>query len=108
MALKERTHYASVSSVDAAARLPRGEGEPFASKVHDATVAVVSGSNIGLGFAVAEELLLKGCHVVLAVRNAEKGRHAAKRLEEATGRLPDVLPSRPSILTICSDSFVPR
>ncbi|MDX1883524.1 SDR family NAD(P)-dependent oxidoreductase [Mycolicibacterium sp. 120270] len=42
--------------------------------------AVVTGANTGLGFETAAALAAKGAHVVLAVRNIEKGNEAAARI----------------------------
>src|SRR6185312_2060744 len=53
--------------------------------------AVVTGANNGLGLATTRELLRHGAHVVLACRNAEKGRTALELLRpaavEAVGEL---------------------
>jgi NAD(P)-dependent dehydrogenase (short-subunit alcohol dehydrogenase family) len=46
--------------------------------------AVVTGANTGLGYETAAALAAKGAHVVLAVRNLEKGEEAARRIEQAT------------------------
>lgn len=48
-------------------------------------VAVVTGANTGLGFETAAALAHKGAHVVLAVRNLEKGKAAVERI---AGRSP--------------------
>jgi NAD(P)-dependent dehydrogenase (short-subunit alcohol dehydrogenase family) len=40
-------------------------------------VAVITGSNTGLGYETAAALATRGAHVVLAVRNLEKGKRAA-------------------------------
>ncbi|WP_333891800.1 SDR family NAD(P)-dependent oxidoreductase [Mycolicibacterium gadium] len=46
--------------------------------------AVITGANTGLGYETAAALAAKGAHVVLAVRNLEKGKAAARRIEQAT------------------------
>ncbi|WP_123027034.1 SDR family NAD(P)-dependent oxidoreductase [Mycolicibacterium stellerae] len=46
--------------------------------------AVVTGSNTGLGFETAAALAAKGAHVVLAVRNVDKGNQAAARIGDRT------------------------
>ncbi|MFE3071700.1 SDR family NAD(P)-dependent oxidoreductase [Streptomyces sp. NPDC059247] len=48
-------------------------------------IAVVTGANTGLGFQTAAALAAKGAHVVLAVRDTDKGRTAAERI---TARSP--------------------
>lgn len=42
---------------------------------------VITGANSGLGFEAARRIAAAGAHVVLAVRNVEKGRDAAARIE---------------------------
>ncbi|TQL69788.1 NAD(P)-dependent dehydrogenase (short-subunit alcohol dehydrogenase family) [Nocardioides albertanoniae] len=44
-------------------------------------VAVVTGANTGLGFETARMLAEHGAHVVMAVRDAEKGKQAAARID---------------------------
>jgi NAD(P)-dependent dehydrogenase (short-subunit alcohol dehydrogenase family) len=44
-------------------------------------VAVVTGANTGLGYWTAEMLADKGAHVVLAVRNLDKGKDAVDRIK---------------------------
>lgn len=46
--------------------------------------AVVTGANTGLGFETAAALAGRGAHVVLAVRNLEKGKQAASTITAAT------------------------
>ncbi|MEU2572952.1 SDR family NAD(P)-dependent oxidoreductase [Streptomyces anulatus] len=50
-----------------------------AEQIPDQTgrVSVVTGANSGLGLATARALARRGCHVILAVRDEEKGRRAA-------------------------------
>jgi NAD(P)-dependent dehydrogenase (short-subunit alcohol dehydrogenase family) len=46
--------------------------------------AVITGANTGLGYETAGALAAKGAHVVLAVRNLEKGKAAADLIARAT------------------------
>ena len=46
--------------------------------------AVITGANTGLGYETASALAAKGAHVVLAVRNLEKGKVAADLITSAT------------------------
>ncbi|OBF31597.1 short-chain dehydrogenase [Mycobacterium sp. ACS1612] len=46
-------------------------------------VAVVTGANTGLGYETATALAAKGAHVVIAVRNLEKGKAAADLIARA-------------------------
>ncbi|HET8940294.1 MAG TPA: oxidoreductase [Polyangiales bacterium] len=52
-------------------------------------LAIVTGSNSGIGFEAARMLALRGAHVVLACRNMEKGRAALERIsrERADAKL---------------------
>lgn len=47
-------------------------------------MAVITGANTGLGYETAAALAAKGAHVVLAVRNLDKGKDAARRIEQST------------------------
>lgn len=47
-------------------------------------VAVITGANTGIGYETALLLACKGAHVVLAVRNVDKGRAAADRIAQQT------------------------
>jgi len=47
---------------------------------------IVTGASSGIGFVAARELAGKGAHVVLAVRNTEKGENAMQRIR---GEYPD-------------------
>ncbi|MEV0298353.1 SDR family NAD(P)-dependent oxidoreductase [Nocardia sp. NPDC050710] len=46
-------------------------------------LAVVTGANSGLGFEAARALAAHGASVVLAVRDVDKGKHAANRIADA-------------------------
>ena len=46
--------------------------------------AVITGANTGLGYETAAALAAKGAHVILAVRNLDKGKEAASRIKAAT------------------------
>ncbi|MGZ4527595.1 MAG: SDR family NAD(P)-dependent oxidoreductase, partial [Mycobacterium sp.] len=47
-------------------------------------VAVVTGANTGIGFHTAAVLAYRGAHVVLGVRNLEKGNAALSRIVAAS------------------------
>jgi NAD(P)-dependent dehydrogenase (short-subunit alcohol dehydrogenase family) len=49
-------------------------------------VAIVTGSNTGLGYETARVLAARGAHVVLAVRNVEKGQAAAAKISGISPR----------------------
>jgi NAD(P)-dependent dehydrogenase (short-subunit alcohol dehydrogenase family) len=55
-----------------------------AAHVPDQTgrVAVITGANTGIGFEAAAVLAGKGVHIVMAVRDLEKGRNAASRIAD--------------------------
>ncbi|OBG87370.1 short-chain dehydrogenase [Mycobacterium sp. E802] len=46
-------------------------------------IAIVTGSNTGLGYETARVLAAKGAHVLIAVRNLDKGRDAVERITKA-------------------------
>ncbi len=50
-------------------------------------VAIVTGGNSGLGYATAKALADHGAHVVLAVRDVNKGRAAARRMSQDNHRV---------------------
>jgi NAD(P)-dependent dehydrogenase (short-subunit alcohol dehydrogenase family) len=57
-----------------------------AADVPDQTgrVAIITGSNTGIGYGAAAVLAAKGAHTVLAVRNLDKGNDAAARIKNAS------------------------
>ena len=55
-------------------------------------VAVITGANTGLGYETARALAEHGAHVVLAVRNLDKGKDAAARITAASPRAGVALP----------------
>jgi NAD(P)-dependent dehydrogenase (short-subunit alcohol dehydrogenase family) len=48
-------------------------------------VVIVTGANTGLGYHTGATLAFRGAHVVLAVRNLEKGNAALARIVAAAG-----------------------
>ena len=63
-----------------------GDGKWTAADVPDQSgrVAIVTGSNTGIGYEAAAVLARAGAHVVLAVRNPEKGNAALARIVAAS------------------------
>ena len=60
--------------------------------------AVITGANTGLGYETAAALAAKGAHVVLAVRNFEKGEEAARRIDAGhTRRTDSTARARPDV-----------
>ena len=51
-------------------------------------IAVITGANTGLGYETAAALAGKGAHVVLAVRNLDKGKDAAALTSKRRSRAP--------------------
>ena len=47
-------------------------------------VAIITGSNTGIGFGAAAVLAARGAHTVLAVRNVDKGNEAVERIKTAS------------------------
>ncbi|MGV0836712.1 SDR family NAD(P)-dependent oxidoreductase [Mycolicibacterium thermoresistibile] len=60
-------------------------GKWTAREVPDQTgrIAVVTGANTGIGYEAAQVLAERGAHVVLAVRNLDKGKRAVDRIVSA-------------------------
>src|ERR1700753_162179 len=54
-------------------------------------VAIVTGANSGLGYDTAAVLAAMGAHVVLAVRNLDKGAQAADRIKAASPNAVGIL-----------------
>ncbi len=52
----------------------------------DGKKAVVTGASMGIGYAVAKELVLEGAEVTICARDEERLKKAVKRLKEETGR----------------------
>jgi NAD(P)-dependent dehydrogenase (short-subunit alcohol dehydrogenase family) len=71
-------------------------------------VAVVTGANSGIGFETARALAARGARVILACRDAEKGREAERRIRAAAPEadvqfMPLDLASLASIERFCTD-----
>ena len=49
-------------------------------------IALITGSNRGIGREAAKQLALRGLHVVIAARDEAKGQQAAKDLEMGGGK----------------------
>src|SRR3981189_1644339 len=72
-------------------------------------LAVVTGANTGLGFETAQVLAARGGSVVLAVRDIEKGKHAAARIAGAAAG--EVRAQHPLVCLLVNNAgvmFTPR
>lgn len=60
--------------------------EPSSTPPRDLTgrTAVITGANSGIGWSTAQAFVQRGAHTVLAVRDTDKGREAASRLDGST------------------------
>lgn len=67
---------------DASQQLAQGPTEPPAS-LPDAPVAVVTGGNRGIGYAVCRQLAQLGYQVILAARDLQRGQEAVQSLSQA-------------------------
>ncbi|MET9292071.1 oxidoreductase [Streptomyces sp. NPDC003077] len=65
---------------------PRTPWTPDSLPDQSGRLALVTGANSGIGYVTARELACHGAHVVLACRNAERGRAALKRLRAEAPR----------------------
>lgn len=60
--------------------------EKYPTIAEKGSCAIVTGSNVGLGFETAKQLIFLGLsHLVMAVRSIEKGNAAAKQLRATAG-----------------------
>ena len=55
---------------------------------YEGKVAIVTGSNTGIGYVTARELARKGAKVIVAARNAEKGHKAVSKIQSEIGDVP--------------------
>ncbi|MDQ3493385.1 MAG: SDR family NAD(P)-dependent oxidoreductase, partial [Chloroflexota bacterium] len=63
-------------------RAPNTRHQWTAGQIPDQTgrIFVITGANSGLGYEMTLQLARRGAHVVMAVRNADRGRAAAARI----------------------------
>lgn len=73
-------------SVVSAIRLFVGGAQYQNSQRLDGKIVIVTGSSSGIGFETAKNLAARGAHVILAVRNAEKGKRAMSEIQQLDTR----------------------
>ncbi len=56
------------------------------SRSSNERIALITGTNRGIGLEIARQLVGRGFHVVVAARNAEDGRRAAETLDKEGGK----------------------
>ena len=47
----------------------------------DKNVVVITGASSGIGLVTARELASKGAHIIMAVRNVDKGKQVAETIQ---------------------------
>jgi NAD(P)-dependent dehydrogenase (short-subunit alcohol dehydrogenase family) len=55
---------------------------------NEGKIAIVTGSNTGIGYVTARELARRGAKVIVAARNIEKGEKAVQKIKSELGNVP--------------------